>query len=70
MITSCNINFDVQGLIVKEHVTTMMECTSDNCVDDYVVKTVFLKKGINRIKIVGYECEDIVLELLSQDFGR
>ena len=55
---------------MKEHVTTMMEFTSDNCVDDYVVKTVSLKKGINRIKIVGYECEDIALELLPQDFER
>lgn len=70
MITSCNINFDVQGLIVKEHVTTMMECTSDNCVDDYVVKTVSLKKGLNRMKVVGYECENIDLELLAPDFER
>lgn len=70
MITSCNINFDVQGADRERTCYHMMECTSDNCVDDYVVKTVSLKKGINRIKIVGYECEDIALELLSQDFGR
>ena len=50
------------------YVTTMIECTPDNCVEDYVVKTVSLKKGLNRIKIVGYECENIDLELVSSDF--
>ena len=50
------------------YVTTIMECTSDNCVDEYVVKTVSLKKGLNKIKIVGYECKNIDLELLSSNF--
>ena len=50
------------------YVTTIIECTSDNCVDEEVVKTVSLKKGLNRIKIVGYECKNIDLELLSSDF--
>lgn len=55
---------------MKEHVITMMECTSDNCAYDYVVKTVSLKKGLNRMKVVGYECENIDLELLAPDFER
>ena len=50
------------------YVTTIIECTSDNCVDEKVLKTVSLKKGLNRIKIVGYECKNIDLELLSSDF--
>ena len=50
------------------YVTTIIECTSDNCVDEEVVKTVSLKKGLNRIKIVGHECKNIDLELLSSDF--
>lgn len=70
MITSCNINFDVQGADRERTCYYNDGMYFDNCVDDYVVKTVFLKKGINRIKIVGYECEDIALELLSQDFER
>ena len=28
------------------YVTTIIECTPDNCVEDYVVKTVSLKKGL------------------------
>ena len=55
-------------LIVEGYVTTMIECTSDNCAYDYVVKTVSLIKGLNRVKVVGYECENIDLELLSPDF--
>ena len=53
---------------MEGYVTTMIECTSDNCAYDYVVKTVSLKKGLNRVKVVGYECENIDLELLSPDF--
>ena len=50
------------------NVTTIIECTSDNCAEEYVAKTISLKKGLNRIKIVGYECKNIDLELLSSDF--
>lgn len=49
------------------YVTTIIECTPDNCVEEYVVKTVSLKKGLNSIKIVGYECKNIDLKLLSSD---
>lgn len=50
-----------------DNVTTIMECTPENCTDEYISKTVCLKEGSNRIKIVGYDCEDIDLELLSSD---
>lgn len=49
-------------------VLTILECTEDNSADGYVAKTVSLKKGLNRIKIVGYGCRDIDLELLSSAF--
>lgn len=49
-------------------VITILECTEDNSADGYVTKTVSLKKGLNRIKIVGYGCRDIDLELLSSAF--
>lgn len=49
-------------------VITIIEYTGDNSTDGYVSKTVSLKKGLNRIKIVGYGCRDIDLELLSSDF--
>lgn len=50
------------------HVTTIIECTPDECVEEYVMKTVSLKKGINRIKIIGYGCKNIDLELSSSDW--
>lgn len=49
-------------------VATIIECTSDNCVENSVTKTVSLQKGCNDIKLVGYACENIDLELLSSDF--
>lgn len=49
-------------------VITIMECTGDNSTDGYILKTLSLKKGLNRIKIVGYGCRNIDLELLSPDF--
>lgn len=50
------------------HVTTIIECTPDECVEEHVMKTVSLKKGINRIKIIGYGCKNIDLELSSSDW--
>lgn len=47
-------------------VITIIECTGDNSTDGYISKTVSLKKGLNRIKIVGYS--NIDLELLSSEF--
>lgn len=50
------------------HVTAIIECTPDECVEEYVMKTVSLKKVINRIKIIGYGCKNIDLELSSSDW--
>jgi len=47
------------------HVTTIIECTPDDCVEEDIVKTVSLKRGLNKIKIIGYGCKNIDLELLS-----
>ena len=43
------------------NVTTIIECTPDNCVD--TMKPVSLGSGINRIKVVGYRCRHIELKL-------
>lgn len=48
----------------KGNVTTLIECTADTSTDGYVTKTVSMKSGENRIKIVGYDCENIDLEML------
>ena len=50
------------------HVTTIIECTPDDCVEDDIVKTVSLKRGLNKIKIIGYGCKNIDLELSSSDW--
>lgn len=49
------------------NVTTILECTPDSSTDEYVTPIVSVKEGRNRIKIVGYDCEDIDMELLSSD---
>lgn len=48
-----------------DHVTTIIECTPENDTEETVTKTVPLKSGRNRIKVVGYECKDIKVELMS-----
>lgn len=50
------------------NVSTISECTYENAIDGYAFKTVSMKKGVNSLKIVGYGCKDINLELLSSAF--
>lgn len=46
------------------HVATVIECTPETSTDEFVTKTVSLKGGKNRLKIVGYDCEDVDLKML------
>lgn len=46
-----------------DNVTTVIECSPDTSTDGFVKKTVSLKSGKNRLKIVGYDCEDIDLKI-------
>ena len=46
------------------NVTTIIECAPESSTDGFVTKTVSLKKGRNRLKIVGYDCKDIQLEMM------
>lgn len=48
------------------NVTTVIECSPESCTDELVTKTVLLKSGKNRLRIVGYDCEDIDLEMLFE----
>jgi len=47
-----------------DNVTTVMECTSETSTEEYVTKTVFMSSGQNRLRFVGYDCEDVELEML------
>lgn len=49
-------------------VTTILECTPDTVPEKATEVAVLMKKGQNRIKIVGYDCRDIDLEILSDVF--
>lgn len=46
------------------NVTTVIECLPETSTDGFVTKTVSLKSGKNRLKIVGYDCEDVDLKML------
>lgn len=46
------------------NVTTIMECTPETSTDGFVAKTVSLTSGVNRLKIVGYDCEEVELTML------
>lgn len=50
----------------EDNLTTVIECLPDTSTDDYVTKTVFLTKGKNRFKVVGYDCEDMKLQILFE----
>ncbi len=55
------VHIDADG-----NVTTVLECTPDTSTAGYVTKEVSLKKGKNRLKIVGYDCVDVKLEMLFE----
>lgn len=45
-----------------DNITTVMECSPDTSTDGFVTKTLSLKSGKNRLKLVGYDCENIDLK--------
>ncbi len=49
------------------NVTTLIECSPDNSTEGFETKTVTLKKGQNRLKIVGYDCEGLELKMLFEE---
>lgn len=48
------------------NVTTILECSPDTPTDGFVTETIPLKERQNRIKIVGYDCENIDLKMLFE----
>jgi len=49
------------------NVTTVIECTPETITDGFVTKTVALKTGKNRLKIVGYDCKNLDLKVIFKD---
>lgn len=56
------VHIDADGTV-----TTIMECVPESSTDGFVTKTVSLKSGKNRIKIVGYDCEDVELKMIFEE---
>lgn len=50
------------------NLTTVIECSPETSTDGYVTRTLSLKEGQNRLKLVGYGCENIDLKMLSENF--
>lgn len=46
-----------------DNITTVIECTPDTSTDGFVTETISLKSGKNRLKLVGYDCENIDLKI-------
>ena len=46
-----------------DNVTTIIECTPDAVVDQPTSYTLSVKKGKNRLKVVGYDCEELKLSI-------
>lgn len=53
------VHVDSQGTV-----TTVIECLPETSTDGFVTQTVSQTSGKNRWKIVGYDCEDIDLQIL------
>ena len=49
------------------NVTTIVEFTPETSAKEYVTKTVSLKSGQNRLKIVGYGCKDVEVKMVSPE---
>lgn len=53
------VHIDADG-----NVTTIIECTPETSTDEYVTKTVCMTGGENRLKIVGYDIENMDMKML------
>ena len=49
------------------NVATIIECLPETSTDGFVTKRISLKSGLNRLKIVGYDCEDVELKMLFKE---
>lgn len=55
------VHIDADG-----NVTTLIECTPDTSTDGYLTKTVSMTPGVNKLKLVGFDCENIDLKMLLE----
>ena len=51
----------------NNNITVLMECSQNNPNEQTVTKTISLTNGLNRLKIVGYDCKGIDLKILFDE---
>ena len=51
----------------NNNVTVLIECSQNDSNEQTATKTVSLTSGLNRLKIVGYDCKDIDLKILFDE---
>lgn len=51
----------------NNNVTVLIECSQNISNEQTATKTVSLTSGLNRLKIVGYDCKDIDLKILFDE---
>ena len=49
------------------NITVLIECSQNDADEHITTKTVSLTRGLNRFKIVGYDCKDIDLIILFDE---
>ena len=58
------VHIDAEG-----NVTTLLECTPETTIEEAVDMTIGLSSGENRLKIVGFGCENVHMVMLSDDIS-
>lgn len=51
----------------NDNVTVLIECSQNDSNEQTATKTVSLTSGLNRLKIVGFDCKDIDLKILFDE---
>ena len=60
-------NAKVVYIDCNNNVTVLIECSQNDSNEQTATKTVSLTSGLNRLKIVGYDCKDIDLKILFDE---
>ena len=50
-----------------DNATTIVECTPESGTEESVTVSVAMQKGNNRLKIVGFDCEDLELKMVFDE---
>ena len=63
-LTISSGNAKVVYIDSDNNLTVLIECSQNNSDEQTAIKTVSFTSGLNRFKIVGYDCKDVDLKIL------